>query len=133
MPGAKSEKDLIPPGMEGLLFKERSWVGLGRRRRARPTAKGQCSNDTCKIGKSFITTVTRSPNKLFFFNLNYSENWTSGPCISISSSFFQHLNRVTNLPITDLSQAITSHVQLNTLPKRPICPNKLEFFQHSCW
>ena len=49
MPGAKSEKDLIPPGMEGLLFKERSWVGLGRRRRARPTAKGQCSNDTCKI------------------------------------------------------------------------------------
>ena len=34
------------------------------------------------------------------------------------------------LPITEVSQAITSHVQLNTLPKRPV---KLEFFLHSWW
>ena len=44
-----------------------------------------------------------------------------------NSSYFQHLDRVTNLPIADVSQPATSHVQLNTLPNRPICLNKLKY------
>ena len=47
-----------------------------------------------------------------------------------NSSYFQYLDRVNNLPIADVSQPATSHVQLNTLPNRPICLNKLEFFSN---
>ena len=41
------------------------------------------------------------------------------------SSYFQHLDRVTNLPIIDVSQAKTSNEQLNALAKKHICLNKL--------